>query len=294
MRVAPVPALALLLVASCSSETPSTAPDAAPGADVAEAGAADATPDRAAPVDASTDDRPDVWIWTDPVSLPVDVVDAAVGFDAVDAVAVGDAAPDDAADAAVGDAADAAVAVDAPDVVVGLDVVDAGADAPDVVVADRPDVVDVVRDTGPADAGPVTYDLNAPRGALEIIGLHRQTISGGGTRDCVTATTMLSCSVVSDELRFSFRQCSVDFVGSFSVPATTMRALSLAIGGAGHFAPDPRITIGTRPLGTTPRQSFHIQYARTVDGPAPGAVGIPGRTVDPSLGDIWILGCEVR
>jgi len=292
MRYAP--ALALLLAASCSSETPSTAPDAAQGADVAEAGAADATPDRAAPVDASADDRPDVWIWTDPVPLPVDVVDAAVGFDAADAVAVGDAAPDDAADAAVGDAADVAVAVDAPDVVVGPDVVDAGAAAPDVVVADRPDVVDVVRDTGPADAGPVTYDLNAVRASLSahFAGLQTLPPPTSESRVCPDDPRELTCMVTGATVNFSVRAChGVTLTGLLRLGDTEASTVSIFGGGGGSFARTLRVAAG--PVAGS-RQSLLVQFAAPPFQSEVGFSGVPGRTVDPALADLWLLGCEHR
>lgn len=279
MRYAPL----LALLALGCSETPAPDADAqvdasrpdlcvcvdgTPPPDVVDAGGVDVV-DAPAPVDAP--DAPE---------LP-DVVDAAVSVDAVDAGADDVPGLDVAGDAAAGDAGLDAVAVDAPDVQLA-DVVDAA--------TDRPDVVDV-----PRDAGPVLYDLNAVRTGLEVVGLYRRTLSGGTVSDCTTPATMLSCAVMGDTLRFAFQQCGVDFVGTFSVPpATATLALSIAIGGAGHFAASPRIEAGTLRSGTPSRQSFHIQYARPVNGPAPGATGIPGRTVDPMLGDVWLLGCPLN
>lgn len=40
------------------------------------------------------------------------------------------------------------------------------------------------------------------------------------------------------------------------------------------------------------RQSFHIQF-RVPEGTRPALGGIPGRTVDPAYGDLWLLGCPL-
>ena len=279
MRYAP---LFALLALGCS-ETPAPDADAQVDAsrpdlcvcqdgtlppDVIDAGGVDVV-DAPAPVDA-----PDV------PELP-DVVDAAVGADAGDAVAVVDAVALDAGDAAVGDAPDVAVAVaDAPDVQLA-DVVDAA--------TDRPDVVDV-----PQDAGPVLYDLNAVRTGLEVRAVYRQP-DRSFTEDCDGPVTNASCSVMGDSLRFAFRTCSTSFAGVFAVTSDAgTRALSLSTTGAGNFAPRLRFTAGTARPGSPSRQGFHIQFARDIVSPEPGATGIPGRTVDPMLGDIWILGCPLN
>jgi len=151
------------------------------------------------------------------------------------------------------------------------------------------------RGDGGADAtaaGPVVFDLEVTRTAVEYAGRYRRTIGDAGQLDCVAAPTATSCSVTAGTLRFAFTQCGVDFVGTFTVPpGTDDRSLSLGIGGATHLAPSPTISVGPLLAGTPVRRSFHIQYARTVDGAAPGAEGIPGSTVDPARGDIWVLGC---
>lgn len=275
MRHAPL----LVFLALGCTETPAPTTDAQVAPDLCVCQDGTVPPDVVVPEDRADVVAPDVVDAPAPVDAPdvPELPDAA----AVDAPALPDVVLVDALDAAAPDALDA-----------GLDA--AVVDAPDVqladVAADRPDVVDV-----PWDAGPVVYDLNAVRTGLEVVGLYRRTLSGGTVSDCTTPATMFSCSVTSDTLRFAFQQCGVDFVGTFSVPpAATTLALSIAIGGAGHFAANPRIEAGTPRSGTPSRQSFHIQYARPVNGPAPGAAGIPGRTVDPSLGDIWILGCPVN
>ena len=138
------------------------------------------------------------------------------------------------------------------------------------------------------------YDLNAVRTGLEVRAVYRQP-DRSFTEDCDGPVTNASCSVMGDSLRFAFRTCSTSFAGVFAVTSDAgTRALSLSTTGAGNFAPRLRFTAGTARPGSPSRQGFHIQFARDIVSPEPGATGIPGRTVDPMLGDIWILGCPLN
>lgn len=169
------------------------------------------------------------------------------------------------------------------------DAVDAGADVP----TDRPDVVDVLRDTGPVDGGPVVYDLDAARSAESFRVIYRRTIpgGGGGVNDCDTSARATSCSVMGDTLRFSLEACSVTFTGLLPLSGTSGRVVSM-VGGAADAAHsiNPPLAAG-RIVGG--RQSFRVQIANTSTPRMIGVAGIAGRTVDPALGDLWLLGCPV-
>lgn len=170
-----------------------------------------------------------------------------------------------------------------------------GADAGDVnVPADRPDVVavDVPRDAGPVDAGPVVYDLEAARAETSYRVTYRRISKGSGsTTDCDAPPTATSCSITSGTLRFSLHTCSTDFTGTLPLSTTTGRVVSIFAGGGGSSATVVQLTSGRRVVGSPARQSFHVQIAAPVQNNEPGVTGIPGRTVDPALADLWLLGC---
>lgn len=278
--------LALLL--GCSSSLPVTdastpdvshgapddAPDATPPPDAPstpDAGAVDASPEASADVTSVVDAQlpPDV---TEPVDVPT-----------VDAVAVADVPQEDAVDVAVMDTPDDTVAV--PDVPEPMDVVD--------VQPDRPDVVDVPRDTGPQDAGPVTYDLNAARTALEVTFVGRYTLPPSPVSDCPTATRDASCSITGDTLNFSVVACYTTFTGLIRLGDAGGSSVSVGVGCVGGCgsATTLRVRSGNH-AGL--RRSVHLQLAAPPFRGASGIEGAPGRTVDPSLADLWLLGCEVR
>lgn len=277
-----LPLIAVALAFGCSSSSPST-----------DAGQDSSRPDLCV--------CPDVPPVEDVVAVPdanaPDAEDAAVHFDAVDAVSVADDAPDASlpadvvaedrpADAAVGvDAGDAvAVAVDAPE-----DAVDAavGVDAPDVV-----QLPDVASDTGPVDAGPVSYDLDAVRTALEvrIIGRGISAPPGSMAYDCAETASNASCTVTGDSVSFSVRACFTDLTGLIRLGDAGASVVSIA-GGAGSAAMTVRVTAGSR---TATRQSLRVQIAAESRGGAIGLTGSAGRSTDPALADLWLLGCDVR
>ncbi|TAK33211.1 MAG: hypothetical protein EPO40_00580 [Myxococcaceae bacterium] len=237
------------------------APVACPCVDV-DASAPDVPEDRPAPVDAGALDASQVDAGADAGGDDAGQLDA--GTDA------GAPGPFDAAE-------------DRPDAV------DAGADVP----TDRPDVVDVLRDTGPVDGGPVVYDLDAARSAESFRVIYRLTIpgGGGGVEDCDTPARATSCSVMGDALRFSLEACGITFTGLLPLSGTSGRVVSL-VGGAADPAHsiNPPLAAG-RIVGG--RQSFRVQIANTSTPRMIGVAGIAGRTVDPALGDLWLLGCRV-
>lgn len=275
MRHAPL----LLLLALGCSETPSV-----PAADAQVAADLCVCQDGTVPPDVALEDHPDVVDAGGP-----DVVDAPAPVDAPD-VALVDAP--ELADVVVADAFDAA----APDVVdAGLDA--AVVDAPDVqladVVEDRPDVVDAARDAGPADAGPVVYDLNAARTSLSATLLWGLVCF---SRDCsgdICDATVVpdQCFVASDGVHFTFSRCGAvtglvrpGGAGTVGIMGTTTSQSSTTV-----------TTAGARYVaGGAERQNFHVQFAAPATSGAAGARGIPGRTPSPALGSIWLFGCEVR
>ena len=213
--------------------------------------------------------------------------------DRPDADAVADAGSDasslDASDAQFGDAGSDAVAVaDA-----GAEAsVDAGTDVPAVdAAADRPDVVavDAPRDAGPVDGGPVTYDLEAARAALEVRAMMHGTYPSGSMRDCSDVASS-SCSVAGGVLNFSVNACfGVTFTGRFVLGDAGPSGLSIFGGGGGSSATALRFATGSRVVG---RRSFHVQFSAPTFQGEPGFSGISGRTVDPALADLWLLGCQ--
>lgn len=276
-------ALLCLCLVACSSDPAPTDVPAADAVAVADGpeDVVDVTEDRSAVVDAGTD----------------------VGFDAGQLVDVGAemAAPETGAPDA-GDAGADVVAVadvrDVPGVDVAGDagavdvvaVADAGADAPDVG-EDRPEAVDVPRDAGPADGGPVAYDLAAARGALEAHFAGRRTLPPptSTSRDCPDDPSAVSCSVAAGVVNFSLGACfGTSLTGRFVLGDAGPSTLSIAGGGGGSSATTLRFATGPRVGG---RRSFHVQFSAAPFQGEVGFGGIPGRTVDPALADLWLLGC---
>lgn len=257
---------------------------------------------------------------SDPVPVdsgPADVgpvqVDIGNGTDVVDVPAV---PHDQGADSGAADAGDAVAVVDAPAVDVvdagmdavavgdAVDVVDAGVadavaleDVADVqlvdVAADRPDVVavDVPRDAGPVDGGPVVYDLEAARAGLEVHFAGRRTLPPptSTSRDCPDDPSSASCSVVAGVVSFNLGACfGTSLTGRFVLGDAGASTLSIFGGGGGSSATVLRFATGSRVGG---RRGFHVQFSAAPFQGEVGFSGIPGRTVDPALADLWLLGC---
>ena len=257
-----LPVALIALLAACSSEP------AAPGADAAPDATDAAAVDVVSPADIVD------------ASAHADARDAAVGVDAVDAAAVDVPGLDVAVGDAVGDALDVAAA-----------------DAP---ALDAPDVADVRPvDTAPADAGPVTWPLDPQPGAVEGHVLYQEACTGGVPCEGppYSAVPQVTCERSGTVVTFSARACvpttsptCVSLTGRFpSYPQSTGATLAI-VGAVAVQGRDLRITGGA----AGPRQSFHVQFGAPFAGGTPGATGIPGRTVDPTLGDLWLLGCAVR
>ncbi len=240
-----------------------------------------------------------VDIGADVVDVPAVPHDQGADSGAVDAVAVVDAPAVDVVDAGVADAGSDAVAVgDAVDVI-DAGVADAVAleDVADVqlvdVAADRPDVVavDVPRDAGPVDGGPVVYDLEAARAGLEVHFAGRRTLPPptSTSRDCPDDPSSASCSVVAGVVSFNLGACfGTSLTGRFVLGDAGASTLSIFGGGGGISATVLRFATGSRVGG---RRGFHVQFSAAPFQGEVGFSGIPGRTVDPALADLWLLGC---
>jgi len=275
-----LPLCALLALGCASDPSPTDAGTDAPAP--LDAGA-DATPpeDRPAALDIVAVDTPDVHMGSDPVPLGdvVDVVDAGGGEDAPDAVAVADVPALDAPDVVTADTPDVAVAV--ADVVDVVQLADGVSDAPS----------DAPRDTGPADAGPVLYDLNQARGALEVHITGARLLPEASV--CPDLARNASCSITGDTVNLNVEACYVSLTGQLRLADAGPPVLfvgSGCVGGCGTASP-LRVTFAPR-AGL--RQSVHVQFAAAPFRGAPGFTGVQGRTADPSLADLWLLGCEVR
>lgn len=271
--------LVALTLAACSSDPAPPPTDAGDDAVAADAGnTADTTPpaDQGAPADVG----------------PLDAgtaVDAPPAADADASLPPGD--DGSALDAGQPDAGPA----DAGQLDTGVDTGpgDTGGDAGVDVVADAGSDagVDVPRDVG-VDAGPVTYDLEAERTGLEVRVVYRVVGRGGQTVDCTSPPTSASCSVTESDntLRFNVGSCGdARLVGLVPLGRSGRLVQMLYTGNVTNVV-DPPLRRGAVRGG---RQSFHIQASATPTTQGEGIAGIPGRTVDPSLGDLWLLGCPV-
>jgi hypothetical protein len=205
-----------------------------------------------------------------------------------------DAGPEDVSPAADADAPAVDAGQDAGQLDAGPEdtgAVDAGQDA------GRDVGVDVPRDVG-VDAGPVTYDLEAERTGLEVRVVYLRTCTSRDGGLCsadappVTVVQSASCSRAGDRLTFSVRACPFpDDCSQLSGMFPSYRNATGAVVGVGAtFSRTLRVASGPIIGG---RQSFHVQLDAPPVSGSPGVVGVPGRTVDPALGDLWLLGCPV-
>jgi len=218
-----------------------------------------------------------------------------------------DPSPTPGPDAQVADAADVAselasdVAADAAgDTGPAVDVLDAAVDAPPDVtlgaVADvAPDVHDAavgdVAADGDGGGGVVTYDLGRMYGTLEAHAtMHRTTPPMPyDERDCPDTVTRPTCSFVGSTIRFDVQACyGVGLTGLLYLGDAGAPTVSISGGGMGSFARTLRFDVGPSTAG---RRNLHVQLAAPPFQGEYGISGIPGRSVDPDLGDLWLLGC---
>lgn len=232
--------------------------------------ATDAGTDAPSALDAGADagQAPDVPLVVD-VPAPRDA-----GVDAPDVVAVPDAAREDAVDAQLPDVVDVAVAVP---------------DAPVVDVAE-----DAAHDAGMVDAGPQVYPLDPPPSVTEVRVLFFETCDSQDGGPCgTTPITMVrsgSCSRTGSRLNFTV-DTGYQITGLFPDYRSTSGASIAVVGGAATQGRDFVIEAGAVAGG---RQSFRVSFSAPATRSVGGVSGVPGRTLDPSRGDVWLLGCEVR
>lgn len=180
-------------------------------------------------------------------------------------------------------ATDTAAAVDHQ----SADVVDAaGLDATDGARADSPDVVDAA----PADAGPVTYDLDARAPGS----LRWRVVARTSRGDCdVTGNTSTGYTCTSDAWRVTVTCPGADagspvqFIGERGDAGWSVALVEPD--GAREAA--ARVTVEARPDafgGFTMHTRFTVPAGATR-----GATGIPGRTVATDTADVWLFGCTL-
>lgn len=153
-----------------------------------------------------------------------------------------------------------------------------------------------LRDAGAPDAGPMRYDLAAMPSVPEIHGLY-----GLACADCggvaLESTTPASCTWMTDasgpHVAFGFHACSPlgceDIAGGvFETNALGTTNVTRITGAVTY----PMVTLTERgsryTAGGHARMNFHIEFR------SPSVTGVPGRTVSPTDGDIWLLGCPLN
>lgn len=161
------------------------------------------------------------------------------------------------------------------------------------------DAADVQTGDAPTDAGAMTYDLNAPRAALEVHVLYMGACTGTGCEALErTEARMPSCSVQNNLLRFSVRACFMggslcdELVGTLPFDGGTGTG-SLAIDMRLLNVPSQAMAIVRHGTAASMRQGFHVQMSAPSERAVNGIDGVPGRTTSPMHGDLWLLGCQV-
>lgn len=173
-----------------------------------------------------------------------------------------------------------------------------------------PDIPRVGLDTGPRDTGPVdaqgvqSYPLDPPPGETQVRVLYVETCrdrDGGPCADSVPAdqTRNASCRRTGTRLAFAFTPCvsSIPCSGGLSVTGdfpdyrSTAGATVTVVGGGPTQGRDFVIESGSVVEG---RQSFRVSFSAPPTSSVPGVTGVPGRTLSPDRGDVWLLGCPVQ
>ena len=137
----------------------------------------------------------------------------------------------------------------------------------------------------------MVYDLEAARVGLEVHFAGRRTLPPptSTSRDCPDDPSSASCSVVAGVVSFNLGACfGTSLTGRFVLGDAGPSTLSIFGGGGGSSATVLRFATGSRTGG---RRSFHVQFSAAPFQGEVGFSGVPGRTVDPALADLWLLGC---
>jgi len=206
---------------------------------------------------------------------PRDAAPDALEADAAPDVAATDATEEEggAIDAPARDATEDATRDAAPDTP-RADAVAAG-DAPDTP---PPDPLERER---PAEVrASVLYAATCARAACEEL-----------TRSEASAA---SCEVSpSGVVRWSLRACTPPGPPCDDLTGTA-DAVTVASGSGAVTAARPRVTLGPTYSASGVRRNVRVQFAAAPTSMSTGAAGIEGRTLDPMLGEVLLLGCPVR
>jgi hypothetical protein len=151
-----------------------------------------------------------------------------------------------------------------------------------------------VVDASPADAGPQVYPLDPPPGALEVRVLLRSTCTAQDGGPCgfdpVTVATGATCTRTGSRLNFDLRAGS-QITGLVPDYRSNAGASVAVVGGGATQGRNIEVVAGAEVGG---RQSFRVSFSAPPTPSVAGVTGVPGRTVSPDRGDVWLLGCEVR
>jgi len=170
-----------------------------------------------------------------------------------------------------------------------------------------PDIPRVGLDTGARDTGPVdaqgvqSYPLDPPPNGMDVRVLYRRAPCPEPCPYEAVDTAMTgSCSRTGNRLNFTLRACTrsgscSSVTGAFSDYRTGEGGSVAIIGGQANQGRNLSLRSGTAGrVEFTLRQSFHVQFDAPELAGIPGVFGVPGRTVDPERGDVWLLGCPVQ
>jgi hypothetical protein len=173
--------------------------------------------------------------------------------------------------------------------------VDAGPEA-------SPDAADAAADA-PVDTGPVYLDLAEIRSTERFAGTLRTNCTGPTCRELVwdVQASGSTCRDTGSAVEFSVRVCARGVAGLCDTVTGTQQIFlppppsSVASGPSVPWRADyvggmygPRYT---EPGGTRRRRNFLAQVSGPEGGSNVAVMGIPGVTIDPLRGDIWLLGC---
>jgi hypothetical protein len=183
------------------------------------------------------------------------------------------------------------------------DVLEAGAEdaGTDAALDALPDVdaPDAASDAA-TDAAPVRFDLAEPFPSERLAVLYQTVCAPGPPCTSVTIDTVdgtQACTVMGGIVRSSFRACTSDRSRCYTVTVTaTDGGNSVVITGATGLPVQMmrvrHVTSDRYTAGGSARRNTHVQFFGDGSSATSGAIGIPGRTVDPAWGDAWLLGCR--
>ena len=196
------------------------------------------------------------------------------------------------------------------DAIVDMPRDDIGADLPGRNAVDATSVEDTARDVTTdraeaiaVDVPPARPNLDAPRTSVEVRTLYT-AIEPRCSSDCrnVIETTdpRATCAVNARAGTLTFTAygcvgslCS-QILASLPLASGTARSVTV-VGPSGQAGSGLRVEVeaGTAYTADVRRQGFRVGFAVPETTPIGGVTGVPGRTIAPDLGDVWLLGCPV-